>query len=137
MDLKEYWKRVRKLAAQFDPDSAAADAAELEQIDRVHLKTSMHPVRLISLDNEMKGSRGGQVVEARPYLAAERILDGTHRLATAEEYAAHEVAQGITRENIQREESARVTKGTQVTVDPIALAAAIAGIMPAAAKEAV
>jgi hypothetical protein len=128
MDVKEYWKAIRKKAAEFDPEAAEQDRREDSPEDRTHLKNSSVAVRLVSVDNLEKGSRGGMVILARPYLAAELLFAGTHRLATDEEWNAYSVEQDKRRSQIEEEARASATKGTRVNVPAEALAAAIAAL---------
>lgn len=66
MDLAKYWKQVGLLAEQLP-------AGEV--------------VTLCSIDNEEKGTKAGAIVECERKLGAQRIVEKTHRLATAEEIA--------------------------------------------------
>jgi hypothetical protein len=109
MTTNEYWKKIRAIAAEFDPEALQRDREEEEQVDRVHLRTSQKFAWLTSLDNPEKGSVGGQTVEARPYLAGERIFAQTHRKATQAEIDAELSRRAEARAGI--EEAERIRKG--------------------------
>jgi hypothetical protein len=74
-------------------------------------------VAISSLDHFEKNTNSGTVVLALPRVAAQRIVDGTHRLATLEELAAEQ-----TRQVAQKEEHDRVElilqKKTAVVIRP-------------------
>jgi hypothetical protein len=63
-DIKAYWAKVVAIKAQLPPGQ---------------------PVWLVSMDNDHKGTHSGAVVQCSTDLAAQRIADRTHRVATQEE----------------------------------------------------
>jgi hypothetical protein len=109
MTTKEYWKSIRAIAGKFDPEAMDLDKREEDLEERVHLRRSTKQCWLMSLENQEKGSFGGMVIEARPYLAAERIFAQTHREATPAEIAAEQDRRLKMKAQIEEEE--RVRKG--------------------------
>jgi hypothetical protein len=82
--LKKYWRRVR----------------EIERgLPAVNF--------IVSLGDEMTGLVGGRVFVAPPSIAAARIVEKTHRLATADEISAYELDQTERRAGAEAEERLR------------------------------
>jgi hypothetical protein len=107
ISIKEYWRSVRALAAKLDPEAAKLDQEEVERDQRVHLERSQKEIWLVSVDSENTGGVTGQVVSARPFVAARWIKDGTHVLATPEQVAVHKAELGKRKEGIEKEEADR------------------------------
>ncbi|GAC1700073.1 MAG: hypothetical protein NVS9B4_00780 [Candidatus Acidiferrum sp.] len=107
MNVRDYWKQLRRSAAKLDPDAAAADAEETDPADKTHLDKSAKEIWLISVENHSKGSHGGRVVSAHPITAARWIDDATHVLATPQQVSAHQADLALRKEQIDREESER------------------------------
>ncbi len=72
MDIKKYWDKVNALAPQLPGET----------------------VWLMSVDNDIKNTKAGAVVECVRKLAAQRIVENTHRLAKPEEVEAHLAKRG-------------------------------------------
>lgn len=85
MDIKKYWDKVNALAPQLPGET----------------------VWLMSLDNDTRNTKAGMVCEVTRKLAAERIVQGTNRLATPEEIAAHQAKRGEYAEMSRKRELAR------------------------------
>lgn len=84
-DMKLYWARVRAIEAQLP----------------------VGPVWITSLTNDNKGTHAGVVVECDQNLGAQRIADGTHRVATQEEVNAHSAAQAERKKKTDAREARR------------------------------
>jgi hypothetical protein len=89
MNIKEYWKSVRRLASDLDPATAALDAEEQDSSLRTHLDLSQKEIWLYSLRSETIGTVEGRVVSAHPILAARLLKESTHVLATPEQVREH------------------------------------------------
>ncbi len=137
MEVREYWKKIRAIAAKFDPDALQRDREEDEPVERTHLRRSIMPVWLMSIDNHATGSVAGSVVLMKPYSAAERIYAQTHREATPQEIKAYESMHVERREQILAEDLAaksKVTTHTHVTVDSGEIAEKVAASLSASRK---
>lgn len=132
MDVREYWKKIRAIAAKFDPDALQKDREEDDAVERTHLRRSTKPVWLMSIDNPATSSVAGSVVLMKPYAAAERIFAQTHREATPQEIEAEEARRLTKREEILAEDLAaksKVTTHTHITVDSGEIAEKVAAAM--------
>lgn len=63
---------------------------------------------LVSVENLEKGSTAGAITQADQDTAARCLVEGTHRLATAEEIEAHQTAEAAARK--EAEDKANATK---------------------------
>jgi hypothetical protein len=106
-DTKSYWRAIRKVASQFDPEAAALDAGETESSERTHLDSSAKEVWLTSIANENIGTTAGRVVSCHPMNAARMLSDQTHVLATPEHIAARKGELAASKITLEREESDR------------------------------
>jgi hypothetical protein len=83
MDLKKYYSSVQKIAAKLDPETASAIITDPDgSLPSKHYRMSQKAVWLMSVENDEKGSVAGSVIEANPWVAAERLYDKTHELAS-------------------------------------------------------
>jgi hypothetical protein len=128
MDLVKYMRDRARDAAKLDPETAAILAADPILSPMKTYRASAKVIWLISVWNEEKGSYGGQVSEANPWLASEVIYNGTHRLATEDEIRGEEQRRQQQREEILLEDRARRSNSTVIQVSPDALREAIAGL---------
>lgn len=129
LNIKEYWRSVRKIAASLDPEAARLDASEESDDLRVHLDMSAKEIWLVSLEHDKTGGRAGSVVSARPLIAAGWLKEGTHVLASEEQIAAHKAELLARKEVIEKEEADR--KGVPTSK---LLEALVAAQQPAAAR---
>ena len=126
MNIKEYWRNLRDLASQLDPEAAELDAKEHEPAMRTHLQRSQKEIWLISIVNEEKGSHPGVVVSAHPMVAAQYIKDKTHELATKEQVAAWQATLDARRVEIAAQVQAAKGPVPQIVISPEIVAAAAA-----------
>lgn len=91
-DLKQYWREIRAIEGKL-PEN----------------------VWLVSLQNDLRDIRGGQMVEATPAVAAPLLHSKSHRLATEEEIAGLFAEQA----EAQRREQADELLKSGVAVVPI------------------
>lgn len=134
IDVKEYWREIRQLAAKFDPAAFERDLREEDPANREHLKRSEAEVWLTSLDVRKSGSVGGMTLTMRPYRAAEVIFNGLYRLATDVEIDAERERLAIAKREIDAKELARkqtIHTTSEVKIDADSFAAAVAGAMRA------
>lgn len=128
MNIKEYWKSVRKVASRLDPEAAELDAAEQDSALRTNLDLSQKEIWLVSIRNEQIGTIEGKVISAHPMTAARLIKEQTHVLASPEQVQKYKQELATRRERILQEERER--KGQQappqivISQDLIAAAAA-------------
>jgi hypothetical protein len=129
MNIKEYWKSVRKVAADLDPEAAQLDATEQDPALRTNLDLSQKEMWLVSIRNEQIGTLAGRVVSAHPMNAARLIKELTHVLASPEQVQKHKAELATRRDQILAEERER--KGQQappqIVISSELVAAAAAG----------
>ena len=86
--MQAFWARVNVKAAELDPQSAAYDN-EIRKNNPKHqhgfMQRSTKVIYITSEKTPIKSIRGGRVFLAPPLLAAQRIVEGTHRLSTQSE----------------------------------------------------
>ncbi len=126
MDIKVRYKSIRALAAKLDPENADLDRLETENEDRKHLDRSNKAIWLRSIDNPEKSSVGGQIVSACPLIAAERLYEKTHEMATDEQVRAHKEKEDITRDANMRTDmksNSKVNVINEITLSAETLAA--------------
>lgn len=126
LDIRQYWKSIKSIASTFDPEAARRDAEEMYPADRTHLDRSQVPVWLVSLDDEARNSRGGQVVCAFPMVAGQLLADGTHKIATPEQVAAHQSDMERRRVEMEAIERKREGKGMDQIGEAVSAAVAAA-----------
>jgi hypothetical protein len=73
-DIKKFWASVNKLA-----------------------DTLPNPSFITSIEDETRGWVGGRVFPAEPKLAAQRVIEGTHKLSTEDEIKSYHA--GLDRNN--------------------------------------
>ncbi len=132
MDIKQYWKSIVSKAAEFDPEAAEKDRNEMNKEDQIHLRSSKKEIYLVSVDNPEKGSVGGRVVTAFPYVAAQMLQAQTHVLANERQKEAHIADLEARRLQIAADERKRV--GSTVPPEMVELAKA-ASMLAAAAQQ--
>ena len=126
MTTQEYWRKIRAIAAGFDPEAAQKDREEEDPAERVNLRRSQKATWVTSVENPEKGSVAGQTLEMLPYGAAERIFAQTHRLATEEEIRREVARREEEKQKILKAEADRKqTVNTTVSIDPQQLAEAV------------
>jgi hypothetical protein len=129
MNIKEYWKSVRKVAAGLDQAAAQLDANEQDPALRQNLDLSQKEIWLVSIRNEQVGTIEGVVVSAHPMNAARLLKEQTHVLASPEQVQRHKAELANRRDKIMAEERER--KGQQappqIVISPELVAAAAAG----------
>jgi hypothetical protein len=106
-DTKAYWRSVRKLASELDPETAELDAREPEPSERTHLDHSAKEIWLVSIANENIGTTAGRVATCHPMNAAKMLKDQTHVLATPEQITARKAELAAAKSVIEREEADR------------------------------
>jgi hypothetical protein len=139
MNIKEYWKSVRKVAAELDPEAAKLDADEQDSALRTHLDLSQKEVWLVSIRNEQIGTVAGSVVSAHPMNAARLLKEATHVLARPEQVQKHKAELDRRREAILAEERERKGQGQQappqIVISQDVVAAVAASRQPRPQKE--
>jgi hypothetical protein len=120
MDAKVFWNYVEQKTAALRRDHQERIARYRATQDASVLggqPTGEGSVFLSSLGNELLEIPSGQVVEARYRLAAQRIVESTHRLATADEIARF---QGVQQTNLQLTREIAGKSHPLITVAPLA-----------------
>ena len=86
-DVKMYWALVAEQRAKL-LNSLGVSPGNLSRADIAHIATSSdRAVFIISVDRPLEGINGGSTCAATVEIAARRIVEATHRLATEEEIA--------------------------------------------------
>ncbi len=88
-NLKQYFANIRSMALQLDPESPEIDFSTKE-------------IWLTSVDNADTGSVGGQTTTAVPMVAAQAIVNATHRLAEPHEIEAEKARRDEQRQHFRR-----------------------------------
>jgi hypothetical protein len=129
MNIKEYWKSVRKVAATLDPAAAGLDAEEQDPALRTNLDLSQKEIWLVSIRNEQIGTVPGKVISAHPMNAARLLKESSHTLASPEQVQKYKAELDARRDSILAEERER--KGQQappqIVISSELVAAAAAG----------
>ncbi len=134
MDIKVRYKSIRALAAKLDPENMELDRQETENEERRHLDRSDKEIWLRSIDNPEKSSVGGQIVSAAPMIAAERLYEKTHELATDAQVQVHKEREEILREANTRTDmksNSKVNVINEITLSAETLAALASQQQPA------
>lgn len=111
--VKDYWRSIRKIASELDPEAAARDTDELDAENRTHLERSGKEIWLISIANETIGTVAGSIISATPWVAARYLKEQTHVLATPEQVRGYKTELTGRKDQIEREEADR--KGVPTT----------------------
>lgn len=130
MNIKEYWKSVRKVAADLDPEAAKLDADEQDSALRTNLDLSQKEIWLVSIQNEQIGTIAGKVTSAHPMNAARLLKESTHVLARPEQVQRYKAELAERRDNIlaeERERKGQQTQQPQIVISSELIAAAAAG----------
>jgi len=107
INTKDYWRSIRKAAAELDPESARLDANEQEASERNNLARSTKEIWLVSIANENIGTTAGRVVSCHPMNAARMLKDQTHVLASPEQVTVRKAELAAMKDTIEREEADR------------------------------
>ena len=92
-DVKMYWALVAEQRAKL-LNSLGVSTGNLSRADIAHIATSSdRAVFIISVDRPLEGITGGSTCAATVEVAARRIVEASHRLATEDEIAKFHAAQ--------------------------------------------
>src|SRR5690348_8185391 len=97
-----YWAAVGKVHATLRHTEKITDELGIET--EVELA---YPVYITSIGDSLRAIRGGVVVDALPKVAAQRIVEKTHRLATEDEIKKYHDAGNVEARRCEREEQNR------------------------------